>query len=90
MATKWFEIGTQLNVPHSVLKQVERQHNECTRLLTEVISYWIKNAPKDDISWESIITALETPNYVEEPGLARELREFVQSHRSNGQLPSHG
>ena len=80
VAEKWFEIGTQLNVPQSQLRQFEQHHSNKapTRLLNEVIYYWIKNG--ENVSWECIITALKS-DYIQERGLAEKLtKKFIQSN----------
>ncbi len=69
--TKWFEVGIQLGIPRSKLKEFEEERDP----LSAVIDYWLnENVTKPDapISWKTIVKALKS-EYVGEPGLAEKI-----------------
>ena len=53
----WHKLGTQLNVPSSVLNKVDQDFKKCDRKLNEVFQYWLQN--DKERSWVTIINALE-------------------------------
>ena len=53
----WFFLGIQLDIPTSVLKQLELQYDSFERLKTEVIEIWLHNDPEP--TWNKLAQALE-------------------------------
>ena len=68
---RWYQIGIQLEVPTHVLKNIKQQPHDQTDCLTELLEYWVRNAPP---SWRALIDALRAPS-VGEKTLAGELEE---------------
>ena len=71
---KWFQIGVQLGVGESKLRQIRADNNTVHMCFTEVISFWLNGNTQVAVSWESIIDVLES-HFVNEKGLANQLRE---------------
>ena len=83
MIRKYFFIGIQLGIPEHQISEFESNYPEVNRRFSEVISYWLKNSKA--VSWDSLITALESPS-VNEKKLASELREkYLPSSSVNSQ-----
>ena len=73
---KWFQIGIQLGVDETKLRQIEADHRTADRCLSEVIMFWLNGNTNIDITWNSLIKALEA-SIVNEKGLAKSL---IQKH----------
>ena len=71
---KWYEIGVQLGVSESKLRQIEADHTTVGRRFSEVISFWLKGNTQVAMNWESLVIVLES-SFVDEKGLAKKLRE---------------
>ena len=56
---KYYFIGVQLGIRKEILKKIEKDHNDTYRCFVEVLSYWLDNG--ESVSWDSIISALESP-----------------------------
>lgn len=66
---KAYEIGIQLGIPDSKLKQFEKEG----RLLSDVVNYWLcRNVLETPITWNSVVAALKSEQ-VGEQGLAETL-----------------
>ena len=74
MIDKWFQIGVQLGVGESKLRQIRADNHIMHMCFTEVISFWFNGNTQVAVSWESIIDILES-HFVNEKGLANQLRE---------------
>ena len=74
MIDKWFQIGVQLGLSESKLRQIESNHRTVERCFSEVISFWLNGNTQVAVSWNSLIDILESP-FVNEKGLADKLRE---------------
>ena len=74
MIDKWFQIGVQLGVGESKLRQIRADNNTVHMCFTELISFWLNGNTQVAASWESIIGVLES-HFVNEKGLANQLRE---------------
>ena len=72
VVSKWFQIGIQLGIGESRLHQIEADHRTADRCLSEVIIFWLNGNTNADVTWESLITALEASG-VNEKGLAKSL-----------------
>ena len=53
----WHELGTQLDIPHDELKQIETDHPYISRKFNEMLHYWLCN--ENEPSWNKIIEALD-------------------------------
>ena len=74
MIDKWYEIGVQLGVSESKLRQIEADHTTVGRRFSEVINFWLKGNTQVATNWESLVIVLES-SFVDEKGLAKKLRE---------------
>ena len=88
VAMKWFDIGIQLKIEHSTLKNIESDHRSQTRCLSEMLRCWFNNDV--DLKWDMILDALESPS-VNEKKLAGKIRqELLQCERSSDDTPGTG
>ena len=71
---KWFQIGVQLGVSESKLRQIRADNHTVHMYFTEMISFWLNGNTQVAVSWESIINVLES-HFVDEKSLANQLRE---------------
>ena len=71
---KWFPIGVQLGINQAKLQEIETNYRTADRCLSEVINFWLKGNTPVAVSWKSLVEVLES-HFVNEKGLARELRE---------------
>ena len=74
MIDKWFQIGVQLGISESKLRQIESNHRTVERCFSEMISFWLNENTQVAVSWNSLVDILESP-FVNEKGLANKLRE---------------
>ena len=66
----WFKFGVQLGIPHSKLKEFEKEQDP----LAAAVDDWLRgNAEGVTISWKSVAEALES-SHVGERGLAKIIR----------------
>ena len=73
--SKWFEIGTALNISHNTLEGL-RRNNETNRVrLKEVINSWI-TTQSSSVTWETVIAAIDG-NIVENKVKADEIRKHL-------------
>ena len=57
-ASKWYQLGVQLEIPSAMLSTIESDHpSDVQRCMTEVLDWWLRNAPER--SWEKLTEALE-------------------------------
>ncbi len=78
--TKWFNVGIQLGIPRSKLKEFEEERDP----LSAVVDYWLEGnvtEPVVPISWKSIVAALIS-KHVGEPGLAEEISKKYCPHEN--------
>ena len=85
---KWFQIGVQLGVSESKLREIEADHHTAQRRFSMVISFWIRGNTHVPVTWKLLIQVLES-SFVNEQGLANELREkcgmeVIESSPSTG------
>lgn len=65
-----YEIGIQLGITHSKLKELQHDEN----LLAAALDYWLSgNVPDIPVTWKSILDALES-KFVNETGCAERIR----------------
>ena len=74
MIDKWFQIGVQLGVSESKLRQIEADYHTLDRRFSEMISFWLNGNTQVPVSWMSLVQVLES-RFVSEKGLANQLRE---------------
>ena len=72
VVSKWFQIGIQLGVSETRLHHIEADYRIADRCLSEVIILWLNGNANTDVTWESLIRALEA-SIVNEKGLAKSL-----------------
>ena len=57
-ATKWYQLGVQLEIPTAKLSTIESDHpRDAQRCMTEVMYWWLQNAP--ECSWAKLAEAVE-------------------------------
>jgi hypothetical protein len=71
---KWFQIGVQLGVNESKLRQIETDYQILDRRFSEMISFWLSGNTLVAVTWMSLVQVLES-RFVNEKGLANQLRE---------------
>ena len=71
---KWFQIGVQLGVSESKLRQIEADYHTLDRRFSEMISFWLNGNTKVAVTWRSLVEVLDSC-FVNEKGLANQLRE---------------
>ena len=58
-ASKWRQLGTQLNIDQHLMDNIEHDHsNDCESCCSEVITEWLDINPA--ASWEDIIAAVDS------------------------------
>ena len=57
-ASKWRQLGTQLNIDQHLMDNIEHDHpNDCESCCSKMFSEWLDINPP--ASWEDIITAVD-------------------------------
>ena len=74
MIDKWFQIGVQLGVSESKLRQIESDYHTLDRRFSEMISFWLNGNTQVPVTWISLVEVLDSC-FVNEKGLANQLRE---------------
>ena len=77
--TKWYEVGTQLNIEIATLQSFEQQTRDPMRLFSNVFDQW-KKENKIPFTWETIINALEN---VGENDTVKDVREWLSTCTSS-------
>ena len=78
VASKWYELGLQLGVKESDLKNIKHDYGDrgVKTCLTEMLSVWLKMIhPRP--SWERLLSSV-SHSTVENPTLAREIGKKLQ------------
>ena len=70
MKHKWHKICIQLGISNSKFHEFKENGDP----FIEGLDYWLKGNTDAPITWGSVVAAVESPS-VEEPGLAKTLRE---------------
>lgn len=58
LSTKWFYLGLALGLSHGTLRDIEYNHKDTLRCLTEVINAWLQKKDKSRPSWQQLAVAL--------------------------------
>ena len=74
--TKWYEIGSLLDIETSTLSIFEKQTNDPVRLCMMVFEQW-KREQKVPFTWETIINTLEE---ADENSTAAGIREWLDTN----------
>ena len=53
----WHQLGTYLNIPHEILSRIDKDFQDSTRKLNEMLQYWLSNEMEP--SWEKVIDAVQ-------------------------------
>ena len=70
VSVMWFNLGIELEIPVSVLYNIQSDHRGTERCFIEMLQVWLKISPQP--TWEAIVNALKSPS-VGEPRLAMEI-----------------
>jgi len=57
----WYNIGLELDIPHTELDCFERKYSVQLDLMREMLKHWLKTAVNPHPTWEAVITALRSP-----------------------------
>ena len=61
-ASKWRQLGTQLNIDQHLMDNIEHDHsNDCESCCSKMFSEWLDINPT--ASWEDIITAVDSLSF---------------------------
>ena len=58
LSTKWFYLGLALGLSHGTLRDIEYNHKDTQRCLTEVINAWLQKKDESRPSWQQLAVAL--------------------------------
>ena len=71
---KWRQIGQALKISHGDLKKISDQRSEDTDRLADIVQFWLDKQPSE-ITWTTIITAVELPPVLE-PSIASSILDM--------------
>ena len=74
---KWKQIGQALKISHGDLKKISDQRSEDTDRLGDIVQFWLDKQPSE-ITWTTIITAVELPPVLE-PSIASSILDMCLS-----------
>ena len=60
ISDQWYDIGLSLQVRHNVLDEIKQSEDNDETKLKKVINIW-KDTKSSSTTWETIITAVESP-----------------------------
>ena len=78
---KWKQIGQALKISHGDLKKISDQRSEDTDRLAEIVQFWLDKQPSE-ITWTTIITAVELPPVLE-PSIASSILDMCLSNTTS-------
>ena len=60
VCASWYNIGLQLDIPHTTLDRFKQLYLDPLDLLREMLKQWLRTAVKPYPSWEAVVTALRS------------------------------
>ena len=81
--SKWYEIGLSLKLKYNFLHGLNGERFSNTVKLSYVINKWITSADSQDITWETIISAIEGP-FVDDKQISRKIHKYLTDQLKNG------
>ena len=57
----WYNIGLELDIPHTTLNCFKLTYSDQSDLMREVLMYWLDTAVDPAPTWEAVVTALRSP-----------------------------
>ena len=69
----WYNIGLQLDIPHTTLDCFKQNYSDQSDLMREVLKHWLDTAVDPPPAWEAVVTALNSPT-VDKKKLADQLK----------------
>ena len=69
----WYNIGLQLDIPHTTLDCFKQNYSDQSDLMREVLKCWLDTAVDPPPAWEAVVTALNSPT-VDKKKLADQLK----------------
>ena len=69
----WYNIGLQLDIPHTTLDCFKQNYSDQSDLMREVLKHWLDTAVDPPPAWEVVVTALNSPT-VDKKKLADQLK----------------
>jgi len=69
----WYNIGLQLDIPHTTLDCFKQDYSDQSDLMREVLKHWLDTAVDPPPTWEAVVTALNSPT-VDKKKLADQLK----------------
>ena len=61
VCASWYNIGLQLDIPHTTLDCFRQNYSNQSDLLREVLKHWLDTAVDPPPSWEAVVAALRSP-----------------------------
>lgn len=74
---KWYQIGTALEVDRSTIEGLSIDPHTNIYKLKIVITSWMDNKSRDQVTWEVLINAIEG-KIIEEEKVAKDIEEFIE------------
>ena len=62
LAAEWFNLGVALGLSYATLREIESNHTEARRRLTEMVIAWLRKKDNSQPSWWSLVSALSSPS----------------------------
>ena len=57
----WYNIGLQLNIPHTELDCFKKNFSDLSDSMREMLKHWLDTAVEPRPTWEAVVTALKSP-----------------------------
>ena len=87
----WYNIGLQLDIPHTTLDCFKQNYSDQSDLMREVLKHWLDTITDPPPTWEAVITALRSP-IVDKKNIAMQLEAKycppVPSSRNESKSPT--
>ncbi len=80
---QWENIGLHLDLPYSILANIESEHSHSQKRLRMMILAWLNGRGKKPPTWQSLIDALKH-HTVGENVTADDIRTYVLSKKASG------
>ena len=93
--SSWYNIGLELDIPHTELDCLKKDHSDSSDLMREMLKHWIDTAVISPPTWETVVRALRSP-IVDKRFVAKQLEskyctpvchvmeEFIKTENSEG------
>ena len=72
VCARWYNIGLQLDIPHTKLDCFRQMYSDPSDLMREVLKHWLQTAIDPRPTWRAVVTALRSHS-VDEQSVAEQL-----------------